>query len=81
MDEQQVTATLDTELRRIPAGAPGSAQDALRRVYRDVRRDGLAENDGQPRSQAFREAVALVRRDFPDFEPILFQPGYFGWPP
>lgn len=79
MDLDELTTTLSAELVRIAPGEPGSLQRHLRTAYVDVRRTGLAANPDQPCEQAFREAVQVIRRDFPKFEPTAADREYFGW--
>ncbi len=78
MHADELRDLVNDELKHIPLGTSGSPQNELRMVYNALRACRLADDPSMPRSTTFAEAVALVRESFPEFQPNLLDPDYFG---
>jgi len=79
VDEEELRATTNEELKHIPLGIAGSPQRKLRAVYSEMRRSSLSVDETLPRAVTFAHAVSTVRDSHPGFQPTLFDPEYFEW--
>ncbi|MGH9437816.1 MAG: hypothetical protein ACRD22_07940 [Terriglobia bacterium] len=68
------------ELKRIPRGPDGSAQNLLRTCYQMLREHGLSQDAIQSPKEALHQAVEEVRKNDPGFKPTLTDSKYFEWP-
>lgn len=80
MERNSIKKLIQEELKRIPRGGSGSAQNELRMVYKMMRQHGLSQNSQQSPTQVFKEAVEKIRKDHPEFKPNVTDRHYFGWP-
>jgi hypothetical protein len=76
MKVQDVRALVKEELKRYPRG--GASQNLFRAVYEMTRLHGLSRKStipGTPEA-AHDAALETVRKQHPDFEPRIIDPGY-----
>ncbi|MEY9861547.1 hypothetical protein ABH935_007188 [Catenulispora sp. GAS73] len=73
MNADEIREIISEELRHIPRGDRGSAQNVLRSTYKITRAHSLKPGSEVPDSPdlVMEHAVASVRIQYPDFEPTL----------
>lgn len=79
MKADEMRKLIGGEREKIPRGPSGSPQNELRLAFQDYRAHQLKTDPGGAAAEAFRQAVAHVRKSHPGFSPRLTDPDYFGW--
>lgn len=77
MRKRAMQELINEELKQIPRGAAGSAQNQLRAGYQMLREHSLSQDPNKPRVEAFRQALEQVRQNHPAFSPTLTDQKYF----
>lgn len=77
MDKETMRALIARELDRIPRG--DIAQNVFRSLYQGMRESDLLEkNESEaPPGETFHKSVLWVQKIYPDFKPVVSDPGYF----
>ncbi|GBE51705.1 hypothetical protein BMS3Bbin14_00159 [bacterium BMS3Bbin14] len=79
MDRNSMNQLIKEEFQRIPHDSHSSQQNELRNFYKMRRQRCLSSDPNQSPAESFAKAVEDVRKRYPEFEPNVTDPAYFGW--
>ena len=76
MKREEMIRIVRLELKHIPRGLRGSAQNKLRLYYNGMRRHDLSINPKIPARESLKKALERLRKDYPDY-PFRYNAEFF----